>query len=161
MASTKSNEELVWSTRWRSKCRRMHGKTWCGPVGQPMKRLPQAQATANRRQKLALPPKACFRPTASDMLQQLATYGGPLTGSDGGLERIDAHRLRGHLAILRGRTLDSSGAKRVILSNLNELVAAQLEVFGMTKHAILMRKRPPGVRNPALEIALPYPISFQ
>ncbi len=31
--------------------------------------------------------------------------------------------------------------KRVILSNLNELVAALLEVFGMTKHAILMRKK--------------------
>ena len=31
--------------------------------------------------------------------------------------------------------------KRVILSNLNELVAALLEVFGMSKHAILMRKK--------------------
>ena len=31
--------------------------------------------------------------------------------------------------------------KRVILSNLNELVAALLEVFGMTKHAILIRKK--------------------
>ena len=31
--------------------------------------------------------------------------------------------------------------KRVILSNLNELTAALLEVFGMTKHAILMRKK--------------------
>jgi anti-anti-sigma regulatory factor len=31
--------------------------------------------------------------------------------------------------------------KRVILSNLNELVAALLEVFGMTKHAILMRRK--------------------
>ena len=33
------------------------------------------------------------------------------------------------------------GQKRVILSNLNELTAALLEVFGMTKHAILMRKK--------------------
>lgn len=31
--------------------------------------------------------------------------------------------------------------KRVILANLNELTAALLEVFGMTKHAILMRKK--------------------
>ena len=31
--------------------------------------------------------------------------------------------------------------KRVILANLNELVAGLLEVFGMTKHAILMRKK--------------------
>jgi ABC-type transporter Mla MlaB component len=31
--------------------------------------------------------------------------------------------------------------KRVILSNLNELVAALLEVFGLGKHAILMRKK--------------------
>ncbi len=33
------------------------------------------------------------------------------------------------------------GGKRVILTNLNELVAALLEVFGMAKHAILMRKK--------------------
>ncbi|MBC7624180.1 MAG: STAS domain-containing protein [Aeromicrobium sp.] len=31
--------------------------------------------------------------------------------------------------------------KRVVLSNINELVAALLEIFGMTKHAILMRKK--------------------
>jgi len=31
--------------------------------------------------------------------------------------------------------------KRVVLSNLNELVAALLEVFGMSKHAIIMRKK--------------------
>ena len=34
-----------------------------------------------------------------------------------------------------------SGQKRIILSNLNELVAALLEVFGMQKHAMLMRKK--------------------
>ena len=38
------------------------------------------------------------------------------------------------------RTIHLSG-KRVILSNLNELVAALLEVFGMNKHAILMRRK--------------------
>ncbi len=33
------------------------------------------------------------------------------------------------------------GQKRVILSNLNELVAALLEVFGANRHALLMRKK--------------------
>jgi hypothetical protein len=31
--------------------------------------------------------------------------------------------------------------KRVVLSNLNELVAALLEVFGITKHALILRKK--------------------
>jgi len=33
------------------------------------------------------------------------------------------------------------GGKRVVLTNINELVAALLELFGMAKHAILMRKK--------------------
>jgi ABC-type transporter Mla MlaB component len=31
--------------------------------------------------------------------------------------------------------------KRVVLSNINELVAALLEIFGLAKHAILMRRK--------------------
>jgi ABC-type transporter Mla MlaB component len=54
------------------------------------------------------------------------------------LMRIDFTAVTMFFEAIRGI---HSGQKRVILSNLNELVAALLEVFGITKHAILMRKK--------------------
>jgi anti-anti-sigma regulatory factor len=76
------------------------------------------------------------------MLQQLAIYA---TGKQevlvdaSGLLRIDFLVAGQFFEAIRAIQLSQ---KRVILSNLNELVAALLEVFGMSKHAILMRREP-------------------
>ena len=56
----------------------------------------------------------------------------------GSLLRIDFNAIGGFFETIRAIHLTQ---KRVILANLNELVAGLLEVFGMTKHAILMRKK--------------------
>ena len=56
----------------------------------------------------------------------------------GSLLRIDFNAVGGFFETIRAIHLTQ---KRVILANLNELVAGLLEVFGMTKHAILMRKK--------------------
>jgi anti-anti-sigma regulatory factor len=86
--------------------------------------------------------KGVFSANSKDMLQQLATYAAgrqqEVMVDLSALMRIDFSATSQFFEAVRAIHL---AQKRVILSNLNELVAAQLEVFGMTKHAILMRKK--------------------
>ena len=78
---------------------------------------------------------------SKEMLQQLSIFAAskPEVLVDmSGLLRIDFAVAGQFFEAIRAIQLSQ---KRVILSNLNELVAALLEVFGMSKHAILMRKK--------------------
>ncbi|MEO8384172.1 MAG: STAS domain-containing protein [Betaproteobacteria bacterium] len=78
---------------------------------------------------------------SKEMLQQLsifATSRQEVLVDMSGLLRIDFAVAGQFFESIRSIQLSQ---KRVILSNLNELVAALLEVFGMSKHAILMRKK--------------------
>ena len=79
--------------------------------------------------------------TSKEMLQQLTLYAASkqeVLVDMSGLLRIDFAVAGQFFEAIRTIQLTQ---KRVILSNLNELVAALLEVFGMPKHAILMRKK--------------------
>ena len=76
-----------------------------------------------------------------EILQQLTIFGTSkqeVLVDMSGLARIDFAVAGQFFEAIRAIQLSQ---KRVILSNLNELVAALLEVFGMSKHAILMRKK--------------------
>ena len=78
---------------------------------------------------------------SKEMLQQLTIFSGSrqeVLIDMSGLLRIDFAVAGQFFESIRAIQL---AQKRVILSNLNELVAALLEVFGMSKHAILMRKK--------------------
>lgn len=78
---------------------------------------------------------------SKEMLQQLSIFAAAkqeVLVDMSGLLRIDFAVAGQFFEAIRAIQLSQ---KRVILSNLNELVAALLEVFGMSKHAILMRKK--------------------
>ncbi len=78
---------------------------------------------------------------SKDMMQQLSLYASSqqeVAVDMSGLMRIDFAATGMFFETIRAIHL---GQKRVVLSNLNELVAALLEVFGMTKYAIIMRKK--------------------
>jgi ABC-type transporter Mla MlaB component len=90
---------------------------------------------------MGFPIKGVVSAASKDVFQQLTLYAASkqevvIDTSD--LMRIDFTAVTMFFEAIRGI---HSGQKRVILSNLNELVAALLEVFGITKHAILMRKK--------------------
>jgi anti-anti-sigma regulatory factor len=75
------------------------------------------------------------------MLQQLTAYANnkqEVLVDMSGLLRVDFAAAG---AFFEGVRALHFSQKRVVLSNLNELVAALLEVFGMAKHAIIMRKK--------------------
>ncbi|MBL8512386.1 MAG: STAS domain-containing protein [Betaproteobacteria bacterium] len=101
---------------------------------------PGADSQAPAEAGVAL--KGVFSANSKDMLQQLAIFAASrpqeVMVDLSGLMRIDFSATSQFFEAVRSIHL---AQKRVILSNLNELVAAQLEVFGMTKHAILMRKK--------------------
>jgi anti-anti-sigma regulatory factor len=85
--------------------------------------------------------KGVISANSKDMMQQLTLYASAKTEvlvDMSGVMRIDFAAAGQFFETIRSIHL---GQKRVILSNLNELTAALLEVFGMTKHAILMRKK--------------------
>ena len=87
------------------------------------------------------PLKGVISATSKDMLQQLSIYAAAhqeVLVDMSNLMRIDFGVAGQFFEAIRSIHL---AQKRVILSNLNELTAALLEVFGMTKHAILMRKK--------------------
>lgn len=87
------------------------------------------------------PLKGVISATSKDMLQQLSIFASSkqeVLVDMSNLMRIDFAVAGQFFEAIRAIHL---GQKRVILSNLNELTAALLEVFGMTKHAILMRKK--------------------
>ncbi len=76
-----------------------------------------------------------------EALQQLTIYASSkqdVLVDMAGLMRIDFAAAGVFLECIRAIHLSQ---KRVVLSNLNELVAALLEVFGIAKHAIIMRKK--------------------
>ena len=87
------------------------------------------------------PLKGVISASNKEMLQQLSIYAASkqeVLVDMSNLMRIDFAVAGQFFEAIRSIHL---GQKRVILSNLNELTAALLEVFGMTKHAILMRKK--------------------
>ncbi len=87
------------------------------------------------------PMKGVVSASSKDMLNQLSVFASSkqeVLVDMSGLLRIDFAAAGHFFEAVRAIHL---GQKRVILANLNELVAALLEVFGMTKHAILMRKK--------------------
>jgi anti-anti-sigma regulatory factor len=87
------------------------------------------------------PMKGVVSASSKDMLNQLSLFASSkqeVLVDMSGLLRIDFAAAGHFFEAVRAIHL---GQKRVILANLNELVAALLEVFGMTKHAILMRKK--------------------
>ncbi|MBL8521469.1 MAG: anti-sigma factor antagonist [Betaproteobacteria bacterium] len=112
------------------------------PGGAPEDKQASVHAGENGSGDAGLPLKGVFSANSKDMVQQLATYAASkpqeVLVDMSGLLRIDFSATSQFFEAVRAIHL---AQKRVILSNLNELVAAQLEVFGMTKHAILMRKK--------------------
>jgi anti-anti-sigma regulatory factor len=87
------------------------------------------------------PLKGVISANSKEMLKQLAIYAASkqeVLIDMSNLMRIDFSVAGQFFEAIRAIHL---AQKRVILSNLNELTAALLEVFGMTKHAILMRKK--------------------
>lgn len=85
--------------------------------------------------------KGVISAASKETLQQLAIYAGarqevPVDMAT--LLRIDFAAASQFFEAIRALHLSQ---KRVVLSNVNELVAALLEVFGMPKHAIIMRKK--------------------
>ena len=98
-------------------------------------------AAAAAAEQVGFPMKGVFSASSMEMLQQLSIYAAPkqeVLVDMSNLMRIDFAVAGQFFDAIRGIHL---AQKRVILSNLNELTAALLEVFGMTKHAILMRKK--------------------
>jgi anti-anti-sigma regulatory factor len=92
-------------------------------------------------EQAGFPLKGVVSANNKDMLNQLSIYATSkqeVVVDMSGLLRIDFAAAGMFFEAVRAIHL---GQKRVILQNLNELVAALLEVFGMTKHAILMRKK--------------------
>lgn len=90
---------------------------------------------------VGFPLKGVISAASKDALGQLSVYASThaeVVIDCGALLRIDFAFAGQFFEAIRAIHLSG---KRVILSNLNELVAALLEVFGMSKHAILMRKK--------------------
>ena len=101
----------------------------------PVAALPVEKAQAG------FPLKGVVSANSKDMLQQLTAYAATkqeVVVDMSGLLRIDFNAVSLFFEAIRAIHL---AQKRVILANLNEMVAALLEVFGMTKHAMLMRKK--------------------
>ncbi len=102
-------------------------------AGAPKAALPAAQP--------GFAMKGVISASNKEILQQLSAYAASrqeVMIDAGGLLRIDFVEASAFFEAIRAIHL---AQKRVILSNVNELVAALLEIFGMSKHAILMRKR--------------------
>jgi ABC-type transporter Mla MlaB component len=104
---------------------------------------PDAQAPdANDQTAVGFPLKGVIGNSSKEMMQQLAIYAASraeVAVDMAGVLRIDFMTTSVFFEAIRAIHMQQ---KRVILSNLNELVAALLEVFGISKHAILMRKKP-------------------
>lgn len=100
-----------------------------------------AEAAPAEAASVGFPLKGVLGTSSKDMLAQLAIYAAArqeVVIDMGALMRIDFAASGLFFEAIRSIHL---AQKRVILSNLNELVAALLEVFALNKHAILMRKK--------------------
>jgi anti-anti-sigma regulatory factor len=103
--------------------------------------LPTVTADAAIGSQIGFPLNGVVGQNSKEMLQQLTLFAAAkqeVLVDMSGLLRIDFAVAGQFFESIRAIQLSQ---KRVILSNLNELVAALLEVFGMSKHAILMRKK--------------------
>ncbi len=101
----------------------------------------QAFAARDGATQMGFPLKGVVSHVSKDMLQQLVNYANTkqeVLIDMSAVLRIDFAATGLFSETIRGIHL---AQKRVVLSNLNELVAALLEVFGMTKHAVIMRKK--------------------
>jgi ABC-type transporter Mla MlaB component len=101
---------------------------------------PAASQPGNENQG-GFPLKGVLSASSKEMLQQLtlhSTSRQEVLVDMSGLLRIDFAAVSLFFEAVRAIHM---AQKRVILTNLNELVAALLEVFGLPKHAILMRKK--------------------
>jgi anti-anti-sigma regulatory factor len=112
-------------------------------VNRPTGTAGEGQAEAAKAEPVVqgFPLKGVISVASKDALAQLAIYANTrdeVVIDAGGLLRIDFAFAGQFFEAVRAVHL---AGKRVILSNLNELVAALLEVFGMNRHAILMRKK--------------------
>lgn len=110
------------------------------PVG-PDGAVAAAGPSASTQEQSGFPLKGVISASSKDMLAQLSVYAASkqeVLVDMSALMRIDFAVAGQFFEAIRSIHL---AQKRVILSNLNELTAALLEVFGMTKHAILMRKK--------------------
>ena len=90
---------------------------------------------------IGYPLKGVFNLESRDVVMALTVHASKLQEvviDMGALMRIDFAAASYFFETIRSL---QSGQKRVILSNLNELVAALLEIFGTQKHAMLMRKK--------------------
>jgi ABC-type transporter Mla MlaB component len=99
------------------------------------------KVAANSQTPIGYPLKGVFNLESRDVAMALSVHASKIQEvviDMGALMRIDFAAASYFFETIRSL---QSGQKRVILSNLNELVAALLEVFGMQKHAMLMRKK--------------------
>ncbi len=110
------------------------------PTG-PDEKSAEPVGTKSSQEQGGFPLKGVISASNKEMLQQLSIYAASkqeVLVDMSNLMRIDFAVAGQFFEAIRAIHL---AQKRVILSNLNELTAALLEVFGMTKHAILMRKK--------------------
>jgi len=116
-------------------------ETVARPTASEDKNVTEASTEKNVALPIGFPIKGVVSQASREMLQQLAVYasGREEVAIDmSGVLRIDFAAAGLFFDAIRAIHLSQ---KRVVLSNLNELVAALLEVFGMSKHAIIMRKK--------------------
>ena len=98
-------------------------------------------AASGEKAQVGFQLKGVVSGSSKEMLNQLSLYAASrqeVVVDMSGLLRIDFSAVSMFFEVIRAINL---AQKRVILANLNEMVAALLEVFGMTKHAMLMRKK--------------------
>ena len=103
---------------------------------------PTLNKDADTTSSVGFPLNGVVGQNSKEMLQQLSLFAAShqeVLIDTSGLLRIDFAVAGQFFESIRAIQL---AQKRVILSNLNELVAALLEVFGMSKYAILMRRKP-------------------
>jgi len=116
-------------------------ETVARPTASEDKNVTEASTEKNVALPIGFPIKGVVSQASREMLQQLAVYasGREEVAIDmSGVLRIDFAAAGLFFDAVRGIHLLQ---KRVVLSNLNELVAALLEAFGVSKHAIIMRKK--------------------
>ena len=104
--------------------------------------VPASESATTVSAQAGFPLNGVVGQASKEMLQQMAVFAASkqeVLIDMSGLLRIDFAVAGQFFEAVRAIQLSN---KRVILSNLNELVAALLEVFGMSKHAILMRRKP-------------------
>lgn len=110
-------------------------------VERPTGLMDASAATDDDNAAAGYPLKGVVSTNSREMLQQLTLHAQAkheVLIDMSALMRIDFNAITLFFETIRAMHM---AQKRVILSNVNELVAVLLEIFGMTKHAIIMRKK--------------------